>query len=392
MGLKEDALDIHRKLKGKIEVSSKTPVKDMKILSLLYTPGVAEVSREIFSDKEKVYEYTSKQNSVAIVTDGTRVLGLGDIGPEAAMPVMEGKSVLFKLFGNVDSFPICLKTKDAEEIVSIVKNISPTFGAINIEDIDSPKCFEIVDKLNEELDIPVFHDDQQGTGIVVLAALINAMKVVKKDIRKARIVIMGSGSAGIGTAKMLLSFGAANLLLLDSKGIVYEGRSGLDKYKEEIAGKTNKERMKGGLEEAVSGADVFIGVSGRGNILTGEMVRKMNKDAVIFALSNPDPEILPDEAKKGGARIIATGRSDYPNQINNSLVFPGVLRGVLDVRAKKINEKMMLGAALTLAGIAEKNLSEDYILPKTTDMDVHKKIAASISKTAVETNVARIRK
>ncbi|MBI2578084.1 MAG: NADP-dependent malic enzyme [Candidatus Aenigmarchaeota archaeon] len=392
MGLKEDALDIHRKLKGKLEVNSKTPVKDMKILSLLYTPGVAEVSREIFNDREKVYEYTSKQNSVAIVTDGTRVLGLGDIGPEAAMPVMEGKSVIFKLFGNVDSFPICLGTKDAEEIVNIVKNISPTFGAINIEDIDSPKCFGIVDRLNEELDIPVFHDDQQGTGIVVLAALINSMKVVKKDIRKARIVIMGAGSAGIGTAKMLLSFGATNLLLLDSKGIVYEGRSGLDKYKEELARRTNKEKMKGGIEEAINGADVFIGVSGRSNILTGGMVRKMSRDAVVFALSNPDPEISPEEAKKGGARIIATGRSDFHNQINNSLVFPGVLRGVLDVRAKKINEKMMLGAALTLAGIAEKNLSEDYILPKTTDMDVHRKIAANISKTAAETGVARIRK
>ena len=390
MTLKEDALALHKKLKGKIEIRSKIPVKSAKTLSLLYTPGVAEASKEIFREKDLVYDYTSKWNSMAIVTDGSRVLGLGNIGAEAALPVMEGKAILFKLFGGVDAYPICLETQDASEIIKIVKNISPTFGAINIEDIDSPKCFEIVDSLSESLDIPVFHDDQYGTGIVVLAALINACKLVKKDIKHVTVTIAGAGAAGRGIVRMLHSYGIRDLIVLDSKGIIYKGRGDLDKYKHELATLTNKRQLQGSLADALSGADVFIGVTGKGNMVNKNLIRKMNEDSIVFALANPDPEIMPSEAKKGGARIVATGRSDFPNQVNNSLAFPGILRGTLDVRARKINKQMMTEAALTLAKSVGNKLSTNYILPKTTDVRVHKKIARAVSRAAIETKVSRV--
>ena len=389
MGIKEKALSLHKKLKGKIEVSSKIPIKSTKILTLLYTPGVAEVSKEISKNKNSVYEYTSKWNSVAIVTDGSRLLGLGNVGPEAALPVMEGKSVLFKIFGGVDAIPICLKTQNAKEIIQTAKNISPTFGAINIEDIDSPKCFEIVESLEKMLDIPVFHDDKDGTAVVTLAALINAAKLVKKKIKNLKIVVGGAGAAGHGITKILYDYGLRNLIVVDSKGIIFRGRRNLDKYKKELSAITNKNNVEGNLEDALKGADVFIGVTGKGNLLNKSHVRKMSKRAIVFALSNPDPEILPKEAKKGGARIIATGRSDFPNQVNNSLIFPGIFRGILDARARKINNEIMMRSALTLSKLVHGKLGKNNILPKTTDKNMHKKIAKVVYKTAIETKVSR---
>lgn len=348
------AISLHKKLKGKIELKSKIRVSSESVMSKVYTPGVAEVSREISRNKKKSFELTNRANSIAIVSDGSRVLGLGNIGPEAAMPVMEGKSMLFKEFGQVDAYPVCVRTQDEDEIVELVKNISPSFGGINIEDIDSPKCLAIVDRLSKEVDIPVFHDDRHGTGIVVLAGVINALKVVRKNMKDVRIVVAGSGAAGHGIVDMLLMAGARDILVLDSRGIIYRGRDGLDRYKVKIAEKTNRKCLTGGLGDAMDGADVFIGVSGKGGMLDGNMVRRMARDPIVFAISNPDPEIHPVEAKKNGAKIVATGRSDFPNQVNNQLAFPGVMRGLLDSRKNRIDDKMLLMAAKVIASHVKK--------------------------------------
>lgn len=382
MGIKEDALDLHKKLRGKIEIKSKYPVKSLKDLSLLYTPGVAAASMEIFKNKDSAYEYTSKWNTVAIVTDGSRVLGLGDIGPEAALPVMEGKSLLFKLFGNVDAIPICLATQDTNQIVDIVKKFSPTFGGINIEDIDSPRCFEIVDRLEKELDIPVFHDDQHGTGIVTLAALLNALVVVDKKLSDVKIVVAGAGAGGIGVTKMLLKAGAKNVIVTDSKGIIYDGRTkNMNPYKVKLATVTNPDKLKGDLDDAVDGADVLIGLTGKANSLTREMVISMAGNAIVFALTNPEPDINPKDAKDAGARIVATGRSDYPNQVNNSLAFPAIFRAVFDAGARKITDEMKLAAVYALANHIPRNkLSENYIIPSMTDKGVREKIVRAVRK------------
>ncbi len=374
--VKKEALKLHKKFRGKIEVVSKVPLKTMRDLSIFYTPGVAEPCKEIARDKKKVYEYTSKWNMVAVVTDGSRVLGLGNIGPEAGLPVYEGKAILFKEFGGVDAFPICLATQDTEEIIKTVKNIVPVFGGINLEDIDAPQCFEIESRLKKELDIPVFHDDQHGTAIAILAGLINALKIIDKKLSDVKITVSGAGAAGVATTKLLLRAGAKNIIVCDSKGIIFEGRNhGLNGVKEEIAKLTNREKIQGGLSDAMVGADVFIGVSAPG-IVSEKMVANMNKDAVVFALANPDPEIMPDKAKKAGARIVATGRSDFPNQVNNVLVFPGVFRGALDVRAREINEEMKIAAAYALSGMVTKNkLNENFILPNPLDKNVGKAVA-----------------
>lgn len=380
MGIKERALKLHKKLRGKIEIKSKYPIKSLDDLTLLYTPGVAAASDGIFKNKKLAYDYTSKWNTVAIVTDGSRVLGLGDIGPEAALPVMEGKAILFKLFGNVDAIPICLATQNTNEIVDIVKKISPTFGGINIEDIDSPRCFEIVDRLEKELDIPVFHDDQHGTGIVTLAALLNALKVVQKNLEDVKIVVAGSGAGGIGVTKMLLKGGAKNVIVADSKGAIYQGRKdNMNHYKEKIAQVTNPDKLQGNLEDVVKDADVLIGLTGKANSITKEMISSMSDDSIVFALTNPEPDINPKDAKDAGARIIATGRSDYPNQVNNSLVFPAIFRAVFDAKIKKITDEMKLGAAYTLANyLPRSKLNENYIIPRMTDKGVKDKIVKSI--------------
>jgi malate dehydrogenase (oxaloacetate-decarboxylating) len=349
-------------LGGKIEVHSKMQLRTRDDLSMVYTPGVARVCRAIAQDPERAFNLTIKRNSVAVVSDGTAVLGLGDIGPKAAMPVMEGKAALFKQFADVDAFPICLDTKDTDEIVQTVKNIAPAFGGINLEDISAPRCFEIEERLKEELEIPVFHDDQHGTAVVVLAALINALKIVGKNIEDLRIVINGVGASGVACAKIMLSAGAKNIVGCDSRGIVHEGREGLNPAKEWFAEHTNPEGRTGDLTEAVAGADLFLGLSAP-DVLTVEDLKKMSEDPIIFAMANPDPEIRPEVAM-GHARIMATGRSDYPNQINNVLCFPGIFRGALDVRAREIDEAMKLAAAEAMAGvISEEELSEDYIIP-----------------------------
>ena len=371
------SLKMHNKHKGKICVESKVPLKTRMDLALAYTPGVAEPCREIAKDKKKIYDYTSKSNLVAVVTNGTAVLGLGDIGPEASLPVMEGKAVLFKTFGGVDAFPIAIDSKDTDEIVNIVKKISSIFGGINLEDIKAPECFEIEKKLDAEIEIPVFHDDQHGTAVVVLAGLINALKIVRKN-KKVKVVISGAGAAGIATAKLLLNYGFANIILCDTKGVIHDGRNDLNFAKEEIAKVTNKEKIKGQIRDAMKGADVFIGVSAPG-IVTKEMVRSMNKNAVVFAMSNPVPEIMPDEAKKGGAKIIATGRSDFPNQINNVLAFPGIFKGALAIRAK-ITDKMKLAAAEALAKMVKKPTPEK-IIPSVFD-NVADSVAKAVKKAA----------
>lgn len=374
MDIQRKSLEMHKERKGKISVSNKFgPLKTKEDLSIAYTPGVAEPCKEIAKDKSKVYEYTSKGNLVAVVTDGTAVLGLGDIGPEAAMPVMEGKAVLFKEFGDVDAFPICLATKDVDKIVETIKLISPGFGGINLEDISAPRCFEIEERLKKELDIPVFHDDQHGTAIVVLAGLMNALKIVKKKMENVKIVFNGAGAAGIAVAKMLKNAGAKNIIMCDTKGVIYKGRAeGMNKYKEEFAAETDSRT----LADAMKGADVFIGVSVAGAV-TKDMAKSMNKDSIIFAMANPVPEIMPDEAKKAGARIVATGRSDFPNQINNVLAFPGVFRGALDAKAKQITEKMKLAAAKALAEMVEKP-TEEKIIPSPFDKGVAKKVAEAV--------------
>ncbi len=389
MGIKEDALALHKKLRGKIEIKSKVPIDDLKILSLLYTPGVAAVSMEIANDSSKVFENTWKGNSLAIVTDGTRVLGLGNIGPEAALPVMEGKSLLFKVFGNVDAVPICLDTKDTEEIVRIVKSIAPSFGAINLEDIESPRCFELFDALNGKIDIPVFHDDRQGTGMVASAALVNSLKILNKKMSEAKIVIAGAGAAGYGISKLLKAVGAQNMIVTDSKGIIYSGRENLNKYKEEIASYTNREKVQGTLADAMKGSDVIIAASAVPGLVTKEMIKSMNADPIVFALSNPDPEINPDEAKEAGAAIIATGRSDYPNQINNVLVFPGVMRGALDANVTVINEEMMVGGIHALANIMQDELDKEHILPAANDKRILPAVSNAVKEAAIKTGVAR---
>ena len=378
MDYNELALKMHEENRGKVAVRSKVTVETREDLSTAYTPGVAEPCRKIRDCKEDVYRYTAKGNLVAVVSDGTAVLGLGDIGPEAAMPVMEGKAILFKEFADIDAFPICLDTKDAEEIIKTVKNLAPTFGGINLEDISAPRCFEIERRLKEELDIPVFHDDQHGTAIVVAAGLINALKFTGKKLEDAKIVINGAGSAGISICKLLLQFGVKDAVLVDQKGALCPGEAWMNDAQKEMAEKTNKDRQTGDLSEIMKGKDVFIGVSAP-NIVTSEMVASMAKDPVVFAMANPVPEIMPDEAKKGGAKVVATGRSDFPNQINNVLVFPGIFRGALDARASQITEEMKMAAARAIAGIiAEEELNEDYIIPGVFDKRVCSAVASAV--------------
>lgn len=380
MDIRKQALELHEENKGKLEIVSKVSVKTKEDLSLAYTPGVAEPCKEIEKNKAEIYKYTSKGNMVAVVTDGSAVLGLGDIGPEAALPVMEGKAILFKEFAGIDSFPICIDSNDVEEIIKTVKLISPGFGGINLEDISAPRCFEIEERLKAELDIPVFHDDQHGTAIVVLSGLINSCKVLDKRMEDLKVVINGSGSAGIAIAKLLLKVGVKDVYLCDSKGAIYEGREGLSDVKEEMAEVTNRSLEKGSLKEVLRGKDVFVGVSAP-NILSSEDIAEMNKDAVVFALSNPIPEIHPDEAKKGKARIVATGRSDFPNQINNVLAFPGIFRGALDARAGKITDEMKIEAAKAIASIiGDDKLNEENIIPDPFNKEVAKKVAEAVKK------------
>lgn len=386
----EKSLILHEENVGKIEVKSKVPVKDRDSLSTVYTPGVAEPCKKIHVSADDVYKYTAKGNLVAVVTDGTAVLGLGDIGPLAAMPVMEGKAVLFKEFGNVDAFPICIDSKDIDEIVRTVKMITPTFGGINLEDISAPRCFEIEKRLKQELDIPVFHDDQHGTAIVVSAGIINGLKLVNKDINDITVVISGAGAAGMSITKMLLSLGVKDVITCDRNGIICRGAKTNNKSKEELAQITNKNQKVGLLKDAMAGADVFIGVSAP-NTVTEEMIASMNKDSIVFAMANPVPEIMPDIAKKAGARIIGTGRSDFPNQVNNVLAFPGVFRGALDVRASDINEAMKIAAAYAIANIiSEEELNDEYVIPGAFDKRVGESVANAVAKAARETGVARV--
>lgn len=390
MDLREEALKLHKDNQGKISILSKVPVNDSKDLSLAYTPGVAEPCKEIHKNPDMIYDYTNKGNFVAVVTDGSAVLGLGDIGAMAGMPVMEGKAVLFKEFGGIDAFPICIGTKDVDKIVETVINISPTFGGINLEDISAPRCFEIEERLKKALKIPVFHDDQHGTAVVVFAGLINALKIVNKNLKSIKVVINGAGAAGIAIAKLLISAGIGDVILCDRKGIIHEGRQDKDSSKISIAKVTNKYKLKGTLREALIGADVFIGVSAP-NVVTKDMVKSMSDDAIVFALANPIPEIYPDEAKEGGARVIGTGRSDFPNQINNVLAFPGIFRGALEVRATEINEEMKIQAAYAIASlVSDEELKEDYIIPKAFDKRVAKTVAVNVAKAAMDTKVANL--
>lgn len=392
MNINEEALKLHEENRGKIEVISKTEVKDMHDLAVVYTPGVAEPCRKIHQDVSQVYKYTTKGNMVAIVTDGTAVLGLGDIGPEAALPVMEGKAVLFKHFANVDAFPICLATKDPDKIVEAVTLIAPSFGGINLEDISAPRCFEIEERLKKILDIPVFHDDQHGTAIVVLSGLINALKVVGKEIDKIKVVVNGAGASAIAVLKFIMSAGVKNAILCDSKGIIYEGRKeNMNPVKEEMAKITNKEKIKGTLADAIKGADVFLGLSVAG-ALKPEMVKTMASDSIIFAMANPIPEIMPDIAKAVGARIVATGRSDFPNQVNNCLGFPAIFKGALKVRASQINEKMKLAAAHALASlISEDELHDENVIVDVFDPRVVERESEAVAKAAIESGVARVK-
>ena len=390
MDYAKESLKKHAEWKGKIEVISTVPVASSQDLSLAYTPGVAQPCLEIQKDINRSYELTRRWNLCAVITDGTAVLGLGDIGPEAGMPVMEGKCVLFKSFGNVDAFPLCVRTKDVDEFVNTVYNISGSFGGINLEDISAPRCFEIERKLKEKCDIPIFHDDQHGTAVITLAGLTNALKVVGKKKEEVKIVTSGAGAAAVAIVKLLLSAGFKDITMCDRKGAIYKGREGLNWIKEEMALVTNREKKAGTLAEQLVGADIFIGVSGPGTV-NGEMVKTMNKDAIIFACANPTPEIFPDEAREAGARIIATGRSDFPNQINNVLAFPGIFRGTFDVRACDINEEMKMAAAEALASlISEEELREDYIIPKAFDPRVGPAVAKAVAEAARKSGVARI--
>ena len=383
------SLKMHEENKGKVEVISKVKVKNRDDLSTAYTPGVAEPCRKIRDNKADVYKYTCKGNMVAVVSDGTAVLGLGDIGPEAAIPVMEGKAILFKEFGGVDAFPICLDTKDVDEIVETVKRIAPVFGGINLEDISAPRCFEIERRLKEELDIPVFHDDQHGTAIVVSAGLINALKLVGKDFDKANVVINGAGSAGISICKLLLQLGIGNVVLVDKQGALCPGQESMNPAQADMAEITNKDRQTGNLAEIMKGKDVFIGVSAP-NIVTAEMVASMATDPIVFAMANPTPEIMPEEAKKGGVRVMATGRSDYPNQINNVLVFPGIFRGALDAKATGITEEMKMAAAKAIASIVtDEELNEEYIIPGAFDDRVAKVVAKAVADEAHKLGITK---
>ena len=389
MDYAKESLRLHGEWKGKIEMVTRVPVKTKDDLSLAYTPGVAQPCLEIQKDINKSYELTRRWNMAAVITDGSAVLGLGDIGPEAGMPVMEGKCVLFKAFGDVDAFPICVKTKDVDEFVETVYNISGSFGGINLEDIAAPRCFEIERKLKEKCDIPIFHDDQHGTAVITLAGLTNALKVVSKKKEDVKIVTSGAGAAAIAITKLLLSAGFRDITMCDRKGAIYKGREGLNWIKTEMAEVTNLSRKAGTLADMLVGADVFIGVSAP-NTVTTEMVKTMNKDAIIFACANPTPEIFPDAAKAGGARVISTGRSDYPNQINNVLAFPGIFRGAFDVRASNINEEMKVAAAEALAGLVGDELSEDYIIPAAFDPRVGPAVAKAVAEAARRSGVARI--
>ena len=390
MNYAEESLRLHREWKGKIEVKATVPVATKDDLSLAYTPGVAEPCLEIQKDISKSYDLTRRHNLCAVITDGSAVLGLGDIGPEAGMPVMEGKCVLFKSFGDVDAFPLCIKTKDVDEFVNTVYMISGSFGGINLEDISAPRCFEIERKLKEKCDIPIFHDDQHGTAVITLAGLMNALKVVGKKKEEVRIVTSGAGAAAVSIVKLLLSAGFRNVIMTDRTGAIYEGRENLNWIKEEMAQLTNREKKSGSLADVIQGADVFIGVSGPGT-LTTEMVKTMAKDAIVFACANPTPEIFPEDAKAGGARVVSTGRSDYPNQINNVLAFPGIFRGTFDVRASDINEEMKMAAAEALAAlITDEELNEEYIIPKAFDPRVGPAVAAAVAEAARRSGVARI--
>jgi len=383
---------MHRENKGKLESKSKVPVKTARDLSLAYSPGVAEPCKEIYDKPETVYDYTMKGNMVAVVSDGTAVLGLGNIGPEAALPVMEGKAVLFKSFAGVDAFPICLNTTDIDKIVETVKLLEPTFGGVNLEDIAAPNCFEIEERLKKETNIPVFHDDQHGTAIVTVAGLVNALKIAGKKMTEIKVVANGAGAAGIAIIKLLYSYGVRDIIMCDTKGAIYEARpQGMNTIKAEVAKYTNRNNVKGSLADAIVGADVFIGVSAAG-ALTTDMIKTMNSDPIVFAMANPNPEIMPDEAKAAGVKVIGTGRSDFPNQVNNVLAFPGIFRGALDARATHINEKMKVAAVEAIAGlISEEELSSEYVIPGPFDPRVAPEVASAVAKAAMETGVARIK-
>ena len=390
MDYASESLKRHYDWKGKIEVVCRCPLEDKDDLSLAYTPGVAQPCLEIQKDVNKSYELTRRSNLVAVVTDGTAVLGLGDIGPEAGMPVMEGKCALFKAFGDVDAVPICVRSKEVDDIVKTVSLIAGSFGGINLEDISAPRCFEIEEKLKETCDIPIFHDDQHGTAVVTLAALLNALKLTGKKMEEIKVVTSGAGAAGIAIIKLLIAMGLKNVILCDRKGAIYEGREGLNKEKEEMAKITNKDHEAGTLEEVLKGADVFIGVSAPGCV-TQDMVRSMNENPILFPMANPTPEIMPDLAKEAGAAVVGTGRSDFPNQINNVLAFPGIFRGALDVRASEINDEMKIAAAKAIASfVTDDLLSADYIIPSALDKNVATAVAVAVAKVAKETGVARI--
>jgi malate dehydrogenase (oxaloacetate-decarboxylating) len=392
LSLREEALHMHRVNRGKLESKSKVEVRNAEDLSLAYSPGVAEPCKDIYDKPETVYEYTMKGNMVAVVSDGTAVLGLGNIGPEAALPVMEGKAVLFKSFAGVDAFPICLSTTEVDKIVETVKLLEPTFGGVNLEDIAAPNCFVIEERLKKETNIPIFHDDQHGTAIVTVAGLVNALKLVDKKMSEIKVVASGAGAAGMAIIKLLYNYGVRDIIMCDSRGAVYEGRpEGMNVVKNEVAKFTNRNHVKGGLQEVMKDADVFIGVSVAG-ALTKEIVETMAKDPIIFAMANPVPEIMPDEAKVAGAKVVGTGRSDFPNQVNNVLAFPGIFRGALDVRATHINEKMKQAAVEAIASlISDEELNEDFVIPAPFDTRVAPAVAAAVAKAAMETGVARLK-
>jgi malate dehydrogenase (oxaloacetate-decarboxylating) len=390
MSIYDESLKFHDEKRGKIEIVSRVEVKDSKDLSLAYTPGVAQPCLEIEKNPDLAYTYTRRWNTIAVVSDGTAVLGLGDIGPLASLPVMEGKAVLFKTFGDVDAFPIIVNSKDSDEIVNTIANIALSFGGINLEDISAPRCFEIERKLKERVDIPIFHDDQHGTAVVTLAALINALKIVDKKLEDIKVVMNGAGAAGVAITKLLMSSGVKNIIMCDRKGALYKGMEHRDASKDAIAEITNPEGLSGSLADVIKNADVFIGVSAP-NTVTEEMVKSMNKDAIIFAMANPTPEIFPEDAKRAGARIVGTGRSDFSNQINNVLAFPGIFRGALDVRASDINEEMKVAAAYAIAdSISSDELTEEYIIPKAFDKEVQMQVAKAVSEAAVKSGLARV--